>query len=221
MLLTAPTGASTVNHTCPHTPTCPPAAAGNHDEAVVVARYPEQGWELLCNGVIVFEDTGELAPDGTSVAPHRAAAPHSATRLTDSAAALRPTSARLAFLVAVAAGNVVRRTWSNGNNNGQDINLRTEHLVNWQVQRMQQAGWIRLQKQTWAAPDVVTTRGMELRYWETTIDGEAVLRRAGIHVPEHWTANARARHGVSIPLSRVGETPAAGVDLLERPGDGH
>ncbi|WP_425315717.1 DUF5999 family protein [Streptomyces globisporus] len=26
---------------------------------------------LLCNGVLVFEDTGELLPDGRIVAPHR------------------------------------------------------------------------------------------------------------------------------------------------------
>ncbi|MEU2145447.1 MULTISPECIES: DUF5999 family protein [Streptomyces albovinaceus subgroup] len=26
---------------------------------------------LMCNGVLVFEDTGELLPDGRIVAPHR------------------------------------------------------------------------------------------------------------------------------------------------------
>jgi Family of unknown function (DUF5999) len=26
---------------------------------------------LLCNGVVVFEDTGEILPDRTCVAPHR------------------------------------------------------------------------------------------------------------------------------------------------------
>jgi hypothetical protein len=30
-----------------------------------------QGWNLLCNGAIVFDDTGELLPDGRVVAPHR------------------------------------------------------------------------------------------------------------------------------------------------------
>ncbi len=29
---------------------------------------------LLCNGVVVFEDTGDLLPDGRIIAPHRAAA---------------------------------------------------------------------------------------------------------------------------------------------------
>ncbi|MCT9094213.1 DUF5999 family protein, partial [Streptomyces sp. ASQP_92] len=28
---------------------------------------------LLCNGVLVFEDTGDLLPDGSIVAPHRPA----------------------------------------------------------------------------------------------------------------------------------------------------
>jgi len=37
----------------------------------VVASHPEQGWVLLCNGVVVFDDTGELLPDGRAVAPHR------------------------------------------------------------------------------------------------------------------------------------------------------
>ena len=32
---------------------------------------PEQGWSLLCNGVVTFDDTGELLPDGAFIAPHR------------------------------------------------------------------------------------------------------------------------------------------------------
>jgi hypothetical protein len=36
-----------------------------------VATHPEQGWSLLCNGVVVFEDTGELLPGGEIIAPHR------------------------------------------------------------------------------------------------------------------------------------------------------
>jgi hypothetical protein len=36
-----------------------------------VACHPEQGWSLLCNGVVVFEDTGELLPDGGVIDPHR------------------------------------------------------------------------------------------------------------------------------------------------------
>jgi hypothetical protein len=48
----------------------------DHDAARIVATFPEQGWSLLCNGVIVFEDTGELMPDGQLVAPHRGPARH-------------------------------------------------------------------------------------------------------------------------------------------------
>jgi uncharacterized protein DUF5999 len=35
-----------------------------------VAFHPEQGWGLLCNGVVVFDDNGELLPDGSSVSAH-------------------------------------------------------------------------------------------------------------------------------------------------------
>jgi hypothetical protein len=44
------------------------------EAAHVVAAHPDQGWSLLCNGVVVFEDTGDLLPDGQIVAPHRARA---------------------------------------------------------------------------------------------------------------------------------------------------
>jgi hypothetical protein len=33
--------------------------------------HPEQGWSLLCNGVILFEDTGMILPDNQAVAPRR------------------------------------------------------------------------------------------------------------------------------------------------------
>jgi hypothetical protein len=56
---------------CPHSPACPAAADPDHDAARVVHGHPEQGWSLLCNGVVVFDDTGELLPDGSTVAPHR------------------------------------------------------------------------------------------------------------------------------------------------------
>jgi hypothetical protein len=58
---------------CQHLPDCPPAEAPDHDAARVVSRHPEQGWVLLCNGVVVFDDTGELLPDRQVVAPHRPA----------------------------------------------------------------------------------------------------------------------------------------------------
>jgi hypothetical protein len=61
---------------CQHQPPCPSADAIDHDAAKVVASFPEQGWSLLCNGVISFEDTGELMPDGSCVNPHRGPALH-------------------------------------------------------------------------------------------------------------------------------------------------
>ncbi|MEU5599202.1 DUF5999 family protein [Streptomyces sp. NPDC020298] len=56
---------------CRHTPPCPAAVSPDREAALVVAARPEQGWSLLCNGVLVFDDTGELLPDGRTVAPHR------------------------------------------------------------------------------------------------------------------------------------------------------
>jgi hypothetical protein len=58
---------------CQHQPPCPPADASDREAARIVVSHPEQGWSLLCNGVVLFEDTGELLPDGSSVAPHRPA----------------------------------------------------------------------------------------------------------------------------------------------------
>jgi hypothetical protein len=56
---------------CRHTPKCPTADSPDREAAHVVASHPEQGWSLLCNGVLLFEDTGELLPDGQVIAPHR------------------------------------------------------------------------------------------------------------------------------------------------------
>ncbi|WUL61561.1 DUF5999 family protein [Streptomyces sp. NBC_00344] len=56
---------------CQHQPSCPSADSADREAAVLVAHHPEQGWSLLCNGVLVFEDTGELLPDGQIIAPHR------------------------------------------------------------------------------------------------------------------------------------------------------
>ncbi|MGW3152051.1 DUF5999 family protein [Streptomyces sp. NPDC001177] len=47
---------------CRHDPHCP---------ATVVARHDDQGWSLMSDGSIVFDDTGELLPDGRIVPPHR------------------------------------------------------------------------------------------------------------------------------------------------------
>ena len=56
---------------CKHEPSCPSSEAVDHDAARVLASFPEQGWSLLCNGVIRFDDTGELLPDGRVIPPHR------------------------------------------------------------------------------------------------------------------------------------------------------
>ncbi|MFI1591900.1 DUF5999 family protein [Streptomyces halstedii] len=56
---------------CAHNPPCPVAEAPDREAARPVTHRPEQGWSLLCNGVLLFEDTGELLPDGRVIAPHR------------------------------------------------------------------------------------------------------------------------------------------------------
>ncbi|MFE5842010.1 DUF5999 family protein [Streptomyces niveus] len=56
---------------CTHSPACPTADSPDREAAHVVAGYPGQGWSLLCNAVLLFEDTGELLPDGQIIAPHR------------------------------------------------------------------------------------------------------------------------------------------------------
>ncbi|MEE1757707.1 MULTISPECIES: DUF5999 family protein [unclassified Streptomyces] len=58
---------------CSHQPLCPSADSSDRDAAHVVAFHPEQGWNLLCTGAIVFDDTGEILPDGSIVAPSRLA----------------------------------------------------------------------------------------------------------------------------------------------------
>jgi len=57
---------------CRHQPTCPAAQARDWDAAHVVAAHPAQGWSLLCNGVVLFEDTGGLRPDRRALAPRQA-----------------------------------------------------------------------------------------------------------------------------------------------------
>jgi hypothetical protein len=56
---------------CSHIPSCPPAEATDADAARTVSTLYEQGWTLLCNGIVLFEDTGELRPDLTPVPPRR------------------------------------------------------------------------------------------------------------------------------------------------------
>ncbi|WP_323138641.1 DUF5999 family protein [Streptomyces sp. NBC_01571] len=56
---------------CRHTPACPAASSTDAEAARVVTSHPGQGWSLLCNGLVAFEDTGDLLPDGAVVAPRR------------------------------------------------------------------------------------------------------------------------------------------------------
>ncbi|WP_424214970.1 DUF5999 family protein [Streptomyces sp. BI20] len=58
---------------CDHQPPCPSVDSADRDAARAVASHPEQGWSLLCNGAVLFDDTGELLPDGRTVEPHRPA----------------------------------------------------------------------------------------------------------------------------------------------------
>ncbi|MFI6497825.1 DUF5999 family protein [Nonomuraea typhae] len=63
---------------CQHRPQCPSVDARDREAALVVAFHPEQGWWLLCNGIVIFDDTGELLPDGRSVPARRAPSPQAA-----------------------------------------------------------------------------------------------------------------------------------------------
>jgi len=56
---------------CEHTPTCPSVDRADREAAHTIAAHPEQGWSLLCNGIVLFDDTGEILPDGRVIAPHR------------------------------------------------------------------------------------------------------------------------------------------------------
>jgi hypothetical protein len=54
---------------CQHQPRRADALAPDHGTARVVASQYEQGWSLLCNGVVLFDDGGELLPNGGAIAP--------------------------------------------------------------------------------------------------------------------------------------------------------
>ncbi|MFF2941209.1 DUF5999 family protein [Streptomyces niveus] len=56
---------------CRHFPSCPTADAADREAARTIAHHPEQGWSLLCNEVLLFDDTGDLLPDGSIIPPSR------------------------------------------------------------------------------------------------------------------------------------------------------
>jgi hypothetical protein len=66
---TSAASAQSARGACPHQPPCPAADASDREAAVPVAPHHDQGWSLLCNGVVFFDDTGELLPDGRVIAP--------------------------------------------------------------------------------------------------------------------------------------------------------
>lgn len=54
---------------CQHQPRCPEAVAPDRMAAHVTVSHPEQGWSLLCNGIVLFDDAGALLPGGQEVIP--------------------------------------------------------------------------------------------------------------------------------------------------------
>lgn len=56
---------------CWHTPRCPDADASDREAARTIRRDYKAGCVVLCNGVVHFDDTGDLLPDGRIVQPHR------------------------------------------------------------------------------------------------------------------------------------------------------
>lgn len=64
---------------CQHQPPCPDASATDREAARRIDGQPSQGWSLLCNGVVLFDDGGELLPDNTALPAHRGPAKHTTT----------------------------------------------------------------------------------------------------------------------------------------------
>jgi hypothetical protein len=57
---------------CQHQPRCPDSRAPDRLAARVLASQPAQGWNLLCNGIILFDDGGALLPAGRASTPAQA-----------------------------------------------------------------------------------------------------------------------------------------------------
>ncbi|MBT2507008.1 hypothetical protein J7I98_14140 [Streptomyces sp. ISL-98] len=56
---------------CQHKPECPGARCPDGQAARSVAGHPEQGWCVNC--IVLFEDTGQILPDGRIIGPQRLA----------------------------------------------------------------------------------------------------------------------------------------------------
>jgi hypothetical protein len=48
----------------------PPRTTPRTRRPHAIASHVDQGWSLLCNGVVLFDDDGELLPDGSAVPDH-------------------------------------------------------------------------------------------------------------------------------------------------------
>jgi len=55
---------------CSHEPQCPSTGHTARSAAHVIAAHPEQGWSLLCNGIVLFDDGGLLLLNGRAEALH-------------------------------------------------------------------------------------------------------------------------------------------------------
>lgn len=69
--LTVPAAQAREEDHCSHDPRCPESCASDAPAATAVASHPEQGWSLLCNGTLLFEDSGAVLPDGRILEPAR------------------------------------------------------------------------------------------------------------------------------------------------------
>ncbi|WP_217231261.1 DUF5999 family protein [Streptomyces anulatus] len=68
---------------CKHSPGCPDAEAPDRYAAKMVTSHYEQGWCVLCNGIISFEDTKRLTGTGVPAPASRSGTP--ATKQTGTA----------------------------------------------------------------------------------------------------------------------------------------
>ncbi len=87
---------------CPHTPPCPAPSAPDREAAHTIVSHPEQGWSLLCNGVVFSS-----RPQGhfrRSAAPYSTTGSHSATAAT--------IIARCPFSACVSPGTTTTRSAS-------------------------------------------------------------------------------------------------------------
>ena len=66
---------------CRHLPACPRADYPDREAARTVAFHPEQGWSLLCNGVVLFDDAGNCSLMAAVPTPSAAPCPRPTRKL--------------------------------------------------------------------------------------------------------------------------------------------